>query len=206
MIGETIIGYLPQFLWETPKESNLTTAVKVIAICGPTNAGKSTLASLLVERLPAAQMVAFAEPLKRMLQRLMVLQGATEDEAWLYLTDPRLKNTSCPWLDMQTPRYAMRTLGSGWGRDLMGRDFWPSIWERRVMREPRTSVVCDDLRFPTEAEHVRACAGMIVRVERPGRGPGDHDSEQEYLRIEPDLVVVNDGSPFDMVAKVRSLL
>ena len=63
-----------------------------------------------------------------------------------------------------------------------------------------------DVRFPNEAEMIRAAGGKVIKVVRPsleGKQGDTHASETSLDSIEPDLLLVNDGSLDDLHVKVR---
>lgn len=152
-----------------------------VGLMGPIGAGKTTVATMLeqamFERRP------FAGPLKAMLRAL----GLSLEH-----TDGALKDRPCELLCGQTPRRAMQTLGTEWGRDLVGPALWANAWRCAVEARPGR-VVADDLRFPNEAEMIRTLGGQVWLIERPGIAVGDHVSEQLWRQIVPDRVIANDG-------------
>ena len=46
--------------------------------------------------------------------------------------DGRWKEHPCSLLLNKTPRYAMQTLGTEWGRELIGENIWTHIWKCHV--------------------------------------------------------------------------
>lgn len=145
----------------------------IIAFTGLAGAGKSTAAMHLVHRR-GFERVRFAGPLKAMMAAL----GCTPAEI-----DGDRKEMPCELLGGKTPRYAMQTIGTEWGRNLIASDLWIRAWQAAVARLPAgVPVVVDDCRFPNEADAVRAAGGILVRVERPGAGTASvHESEQHAL-------------------------
>ena len=159
----------------------------VIAITGLAGAGKTTAAMHLVNA-HGFERVRFAGSLKAMLVAL----GLTAEEI-----DGARKEVPCELLCGKTPRHAMQTIGTEWGRDLIGEDLWIRAWRTAVNRTlPGSCIVVDACRFPNEADAVRAISGHIVRVERAGAGAwaAGHASEQHVLSA--DRIIVNDG-PID---------
>jgi hypothetical protein len=169
---------------------------RLIAFTGYKGHGKSTAAGALMDF--GAQRVRFAQPLKRMLSAL----GLSWNEI-----DGDLKEQPCETLGGKTPRHAMQTLGTQWGRDCIDQDFWIRRWQVSANNALAwgQDVVVDDLRFPNEAEAVRELGGLIVRIERPGH-PIDrsHESERCVADIRPDAVILNNGSYEDLVDTVAT--
>jgi hypothetical protein len=172
----------------------------LIAISGLKGAGKSTIARILQDDYKFHR-IGFADPLKRMLAAI----GLSHAELY-----GELKETPHELLVGRTPRHAMQTLGTEWGRNCIGQDFWTAIWRGIVREELRHNyrVVCDDLRFLNEAVVVKALGGSIWRVHRPKMElNGDsHQSELEQSRLPFDLRFSNDGSQGDLRALVHKVM
>ena len=164
---------------------------RVIALCGLKGAGKSEVAYALSHGLTAAR-VRFAGPLKDMLRAL----GLSEHEI-----EGRLKERPSEKLCGQTPRHAMLTLGTEWGRQMIGDNIWVEAW-RRVAEQHLacgTDVIVEDLRFPNEYQAIREAGGIVIRVNRPDLAIGEHESERHALTFAADIIVSNDGELEDLI-------
>ena len=168
---------------------------KVVAFTGPAGAGKSTAADYLVGL--GYVRVKFAGPLKDMMRAI----GLTEDHI-----EGVLKELPTPLLAGKTPRWAMQTLGTEWGRDIIGSDFWTGLWHRTVsdVLDHGGRVVTDDCRFANEAKVVRGVGGHIVRLEGRGGISGGHSSENQAFAA--DVVVKNAGQIVDLREQIRLAL
>lgn len=162
----------------------------LIAICGFKGSGKSTVASRIRWQLNARR-VRFAGPLKGMLAAF----GLTEDEI-----EGGLKEAPCEKLCGKTPRHAMITLGTEWGREMIGPDIWTRAWERAAKSalDQGLDVITEDLRFPNEFEAVRRLGGLVLRVVRPGLAAGEHESEAHAMSFQADIECSNDGDIDDL--------
>lgn len=181
--------------------------IRTIGFCGPAGAGKSTAASHLVQHWRFNR-VRFAEPLKAMLVAL----GLSAEHL-----DGALKEEPTPLLCGRTPRQAMQWLGTEWGRDLIGPEFWIAAWQAAVERVPPSFtchggfnpirlIVADDVRFANEAQAIRDRGGIVVRIERPGAGSssgGDHASER--TDFVPDRIIRNRGDLAGFRAEIDAL-
>jgi hypothetical protein len=166
----------------------------IIAITGPKESGKSTVGKYLHETYGYSR-IRFADPLKAML----AAYGLTEHEL-----EGDGKQLPCALLGGHTPRHAMQSLGTGWGRNLMSQTFWTDAWSRRVGHGLGGYVVAEDLRFCNEEFTVRLHGGVIWRIERPGlQGTDEHESEREHMLVRYDRLFHNDGSVEDLLRKVR---
>ncbi|QBR35423.1 hypothetical protein ETW23_03970 [Leisingera sp. NJS201] len=170
-------------------------APRVIGLCGLAGSGKTTAAEFL-EGLGYTR-IAFADPLKAMLRALMASAGVPEGYAERMLAGD-LKEAEIINLGGRSPRYAMQTLGTEWGRKLMHPDFWVQIAARRAVDilDAGGRVVFDDVRMANEAAAARQLGGGQVwqvkgRAVMIAKDGEFHESER--LEVEPDLVLDNSG-------------
>lgn len=165
----------------------------VIGLMGLAQSGKSTVAQYL-EREHSFARVRFAGPLKAMCRAIGLSDREIEGEG---------KELPHPLLCGKTPRFAMQTLGTEWGRDIIGPDFWTGIWRESVfaaLNEGAKGIVAEDCRFPNEAEAIRALGGKLWRIERAGLSARVHISEAAALGIPADRVFENNGAVADLLA------
>lgn len=157
------------------KEYNATPARTIVAFTGLAGAGKTTAAAHLVVRR-GFKRVRFAGPLKAM----MAASGLSQREI-----DGDLKDLPCDLLGGKTPRWAMQSLGTEWGRNLISSDLWIRAWQKAVAAVPAgVPVVVDDCRFPNEADAVVAAGGILVRIERPAVvKEGYQHSSEGYILV-----------------------
>lgn len=147
----------------------------ILGISGLMGSGKSTAADVLVKA--GWHRVKFAGPLKAMIESLYIGAGLSASEIARKI-EGDLKEVPCDILGGKTPRYAMQTLGSEWGRDLIDRDLWIGVAAARAVQLMALghSVVIDDVRFENEAETIRNLGGLILEIRRGDRQVG-HASE-----------------------------
>ncbi len=170
--------------------------MSLIGICGKSNAGKDTAADVLVKDFGYVK-VALADPMKRACAEWF---GWDEQTLWgpsemRNTPDKRYPNSFSSadegrspqgWL---TPRHALQTLGTEWGRDCYD-DIWVDIAIRTAKTlledhpgaqpyyDHRTGVeygynsrvrgvVISDVRFPNEVAAIKAAGGRIWKIIRP---------------------------------------
>lgn len=191
----------------------------LIGLTGRAGSGKSTVAAAIAARFPKGQahVLSFAEPLKAMLAALFESVG-DDPEEWG-------KEDPCPLLLGKSRRHAMQTLGTEWGRDCIGPEFWVRLAQARIARlreaaietERRKSpftrfrkgtapfvVVFDDARFDTEADMIRNEGGSLVHLTR-GTSPvsAAHRSEHGPAPHPATLRIANDGGATpDQIARM----
>jgi len=182
--------------------------MRVVGLSGLAGSGKTT-AALYLEQKYGIKRRHIAEPLRAMLAVLLQANGMTSSEITRYL-EGDLKEQVIPCLGV-TSRYAQITIGTEWGRKLIGEDLWANTWGRGIA--DGESVMNDSVRFTNEAEAVRKLGGAVIMITRPGTRPakfkwgkigeflfdtfglmwGVHDSER-IDRIKPDFIIHNDSS------------
>lgn len=170
----------------------------IIALTGLAGAGKSTAAAELA-RLGFVR-IRFADPLKSMLRAL----GLGHEEI-----EGSLKEKPCALLGGATPRHAMQTMGTEWGRKCMDPDFWVRLWQESALaalREGAKGIVAEDCRFENEAQAAWRLGGQIWRVARPGLEAGSHESERGQAAIIPDHILRNDAGLDELRRAVQAQL
>lgn len=179
----------------------------LIAFTGKRFSGKDTAGKALEELGYVSYR--FANPLKSMLGTLLILRGCPEAEV-VYWIEGDGKEKPCPYLSGQTMRHAMQTLGTEWGRKMIGEGLWAdSVYDLLSRLPTDTRIFIPDLRFLNEERVIRSLGGRIVRIVRPHRdatGNKDfdqHPSEQEMEKIVADVELLNDKDVADLERRIR---
>lgn len=165
---------------------------RLIGFCGPAGCGKSTAAAALARH--GWTRVKFAAPLKDMLRAYYTACGLVDPNEVEARIEGDLKEIPDPLLAGRTPRHAMQSLGTEWGRCSIATSLWTDAFAHRArpLLDAGVDVVCDDVRFPNEADAIRALGGTIVRVLGRDKGIGNgHESERGG--VQPDMRVANVG-------------
>lgn len=158
---------------------------KIVGFCGYKRSGKGTAALALEEQ--GFVDVPFAGGLKAMLTAWLVYNGVEKPELY---TDDWMKDHRSRYFNNKEFRYAMQTLGTEWGRGMIGKNFWIEGWERKISSLDLITV--SDVRFDDEIKAVRDKGGIIIKVRRPSfRNLDTHVSETNMESLKCDYEVVN---------------
>ena len=171
--------------------------------------GKSTVAKHLRDEHNYT-IVPFAKTLKSMLVPFLGGLGYSELEIARLIDHD--KHTVIPEVGV-TVRHLLQTLGTEWGKCLVADDVWLRVWHHSAKRYER--VVVDDVRFPNEAELIKAQGGELWLIERPniaapafalpdgGEGVGCHASDGALAGWPFDRTLVNDGTIHRLLSQVH---
>lgn len=146
---------------------------RLIGLLGRKGSGKDTAALALLAR--GYQNVKFAGALKDMIRVLLTYQGV-DPYIVERMVEGDLKEEPTAFLGGQTPRFAMQTLGTEWGRTLIADDLWVNT---AIRRSEVHQTVITDVRFPNEMEAVVAAGGVCFGITADWIMPveGEHESE-----------------------------
>lgn len=168
----------------------------IVGLTGRARAGKDSIAAILRSEHNFVQL-SFAAPMRRFVASLLGCDLATLEQ---------IKETPQELLGGKTPRFALQTLGTEWGRDQIADDLWVRCCLAAAMREVvrGQSVVISDVRFENEAAAVRACSGVVWHVQRPGAAIAEsgHRSESGVALHPRDVLLHNDGTLTQLRARV----
>lgn len=175
----------------------------IIGFCGYAGAGKDTAANAAITVLRAynrtAARVAFADPMRDMLAALGVPANHMYDRA--------LKEAPIASLSGHSYRKLAQTLGTEWGRNCLGEDFWVDAAFARVQAADVDAVLITDVRFPNEAARINAAGGFLARVTRPGlERVNPHPSEEHVANFVPDYEILNDGDILLLANRVSEMV
>lgn len=187
------------------------TTPRAIGLAGKAGVGKSSVARALVEFLPEVEILGLGEPIKVMLRAYYEFSTALCSEEIEARLNGSLKETPCRYLQGRTPRHAMQTLGTEWGREILDPALWVAAWRRRAQSRVNRGLVPvnDSVRFLNEIGVVRELGGVVVLLtDRDGmHDVGAHISEEaDGLRPFVDGVVrVGSSTPREAAEAVLTL-
>ena len=186
--------------------------IYVVALVGKAGAGKTRAGQYLTDHF-GYKRLRFAERLKTMLYAFGLDYSVIDGDD---------KGKPCESLCGQTPRHAMQTLGTEWGRRMIGDDLWVKALERDLMTfigSGITKFVIDDLRFLNEEAWLNDLGNLISRYNSmldmriikiirdvEEMSSSNHISETEMDEIVPDLYIDNTGTIDELYVNIRRAL
>jgi hypothetical protein len=175
----------------------------VVGLSGYAGSGKSAVAKYLVENHGFIRL-SYASPIKKMIHALL-REAGVGPVTIREMIDGKLKEVPSDVLGGKTPRYAMQTLGTEWGRSLIAQDLWRSILLRRMNAELDRGhrVVIDDVRFHNESKFLME-HGRVFRIERFADQQMTHISEDQSFPV--DDIIANNGSLQELYAAIDARL
>lgn len=169
----------------------------LVGVTGRKYHGKDSVAKILKER--GYEQLRFAWPLKAMLRAFYREAGLSEDEIERRI-EGDLKEVPCPLLGGKTPRFAMQTLGTEWGRQMISETIWVNALVARARKTPKAIVT--DVRFENECQAIIDNGGFVFRVDANKRIPpnnlSDHPSETAIDTLPVNGTFDNNGAPGEM--------
>jgi len=173
-----------------------TSKTMVLAFTGKAGSGKDTAAGWVANNY-GFEPVSFAAPLKAALAAM----GLPEPR------DREQKEKPVPGFDF-TWRYAAQTLGTEWGRNILGQNLWTDLGMKKILAFDRAVVT--DARFDNEAQALRGVGGVIIHLKgRQANLSSDlasHASEALVSFKDGDFVIENTGSIEELFVKIDNVL
>jgi len=165
--------------------------ITLIGIVGYKKSGKDTLCNLLLEDWQniTPKRFAFADPLKK------------DIADWLKITVEdinRNKELFRPILQWYGTEY----------RRAQDEQYWVKRTVETILRscplQENTLAIITDVRFHNEAEMIRDCGGLLVRIDR-GSSNDEHASEVNVSKIPVDKVIDNTGDLVHLEKQAKEL-
>lgn len=175
---------------------------KLIGIAGKARAGKDTAANALLAL--GYTRIRFADPLKHMVRALLG-NAAFSMEEINDIIEGDQKQVPLDILCGKSGRFAMQTLGTEWGRDIIGKDLWVRIALAHAAGSSR--VVIPDVRFLDEAAAIKLAGGAIVKITRATTiaEHADHSSELGVDDMPYDHLIINNSSIESLKQKIEEI-
>jgi hypothetical protein len=165
----------------------------LIGIHGPLESGKDTVAKTIMQLFPGKyRQYAFAWPIK---EASKIIFGFTDED----VNNRLLKERTHPFWGI-TPRWALQSLGTDWGRNLIRKDIWILRAQEEIKKnaDEGFGTIISDVRFDNEADVIRSRNGSLICIRRPTLDTSldryNHASEGGINNIYEDVVIHNNGT------------
>ena len=167
----------------------------LVGLCGAAGSGKDAVATVLRKRYNY-RVDSFAAPIYAGVAAMFSVHPKGR------LAERSMKEKPWPALLGRTPRYLLQELGTAYGRDLVDKDIWIKLAQKRCEAAPQPSVIAD-VRFTNEFHWIIDRGGVLIQVIRDQAEPvQDHISETELDRSRAGYTIVNNGTLDDLTAEV----
>ena len=161
------------------------TITSLIGLVGYKGAGKSSVSAKAIfdpcrsmQALPI-HLMNFSNPIYEMLAAIGIPADILRNKSrW---------NEPLPILCGKNTRFAATSLGTEWGRDMIGADLWANIAIGQVheLVSRGISVIIDNVRFPNEFELLREQGAQMIAWHRPGLMVDlSHESERHIAKLQ----------------------
>lgn len=171
----------------------------IIGLSGYARSGKDTVAELLRLNYEFRR-ISFADPMREAILTLNPkidsithVSHMVEDYGWeIAKTNPEV-------------RRLLQVFGTDVGRKMFGENVWIDMAFKHI--QPGERLVVADVRFPNEAEAIKARGGKVIRVNRHNHSAvNSHKSEIAMDNYMFDHVIYNDGTLDDLADNVFMLM
>ncbi len=203
------------------KVSDRHSETVIIGMAGRAQHGKTTLSKCLLEHLKEVEgLTVEIMPFAAMPKRMLLTLGLNHDQLF-----GNSKEKPTTLLGGRTPRFAMQSLATEWGRNLLYNEIWVDAWEREVsdavVKRRIQVIIVDDLRHIPELIRLREMGAIVCEVYRPGIMPQTlwgwakhwfkqltaHSSEQlDFSKCGIERIIVEEGDSDATLKKLLALI
>ena len=171
----------------------------IIGLSGYARAGKDTFGAFLVEN-HGFERISFADGIRSVAYACNPMISGVSVNRKAKVIKLRTLVDTIGWeraKEWSGVRQFLQHLGTEGGREILGENVWVDAALRRA--RPGGKYVVTDVRYPNEADAIKALGGRVLRIERPGYGPANgHVSETAMDEHDFDGLIRNDGSVHDL--------
>lgn len=188
----------------------------LIAMTGAKCSGKTTASEVLNTEYGFVRL-RFADAVKNML----LAMGLSKNEV-----DGDAKEKPSVLLGGKTPRFAMQSLGSEWGRSSVSDTLWIDIVWAEINRlrteNPEIRIVIDDCRFANEHAMLLRLGANIWRIRRHqvepdvtkwgqalarvGIGKRVHNSELSWATLAANAIIANNATRPEFIKRIHGMM
>lgn len=176
----------------------------MIGISGPKGSGKDTVGQIITQLAPISKTIAYADPIKRVIQHLFDLNPESNEQYDLFKRTKVEYGLSGHLQHGVEGRHLVREIGMLM-RSYNENQFTDYV-EEQIRREPNKLWVVTDMRFDNELRSLQKMNAVLINVMRPGYRYDGHVTETGFDRTLFDHTIINDGNIDDLTRTVDSVL
>lgn len=158
--------------------------------------GKDTFANFLTQELKSrgvsCKKISFAWKLKQICFELYAWAGLREPEFYDTLEGEKFREVKLPLLacDEHPEGLTPRDIWICMGTDAVREHVYQKTWLNYVLKTDFgvKVIIIPDVRFPNEADGIKALGGILIKIVRPGYGPDERDVPDH---LNPDKALMN---------------
>lgn len=178
----------------------------IVLLTAKARCGKDTAAKVFVDA--GYTQFSFADPIRKFIMDVCGFKDLEELDL--------KKMIPQEVLDGKTPRYAMQTLGTEWGRESINEKIWTSAVREKITRSGAEKIVVSDCRFDNEYEDMLeffpSSKLRLIEIIRPKHADSlttdaaNHKSESGLSSKFQREIVMNDGTLEEFLEKIANII
>lgn len=179
--------------------------MKIVMLNGLARSGKDTAGNIFSNMGYSRQ--SFAEPIRKLVMEICGFRDLDELDVH--------KNSHLDVLGGNTPRYAMQTLGTEWGRDTINDSIWPQVVINKIKSIPSEKFVITDVRFDNEYHSIvkafpdaKIYTYEVIRPDNTSSLTGQAASHRSESGLSDDIkreIILNDGYLKEFLEKIKNI-
>jgi len=179
-------------------------SLKIIALTGPKGSGKDTVARMIAEQYDDVKTIAFADPIKEVIQDLFHLDKSNVNQ-YDQFKRSTLKYVLPGYTELGvSARHVVREIGMLM-RTYDDKQFIQYV-VNNIRYEPLTTWVVTDLRFDNEYMALKGLGAKIINIMRPSYEYDGHITERGFNESLVDFQVMNDGNLDYLKTRVTAVM